>query len=59
MQIRRGRVGKWTYATVAAILAIVLLFWFEWLGSERSLTTTEVPVSQPVAKQKTGLHVEK
>jgi hypothetical protein len=40
-------------------LALALLFWLEWLGSERPLTTTEAPVSQPVAKQETGLHVEK
>lgn len=59
MQIRRGKSAKWIYAVGAAILAIVLLFWLEWLGSEQPLKTIEVPVSQPVAKQKTGLHVEK
>lgn len=59
MQIRRGRTARWTYGGGAAILALALLFWLEWLGSERPLTTTEVPVSQPVAKQETGLHVEK
>ncbi len=59
MQIRRARKTMWIYGAGAAILAVALLFWLEWLGSERPITTTEVPVSQPVTNQKTGLHVEK
>ncbi len=59
MAFERARTSRWIYIAGAAISAVVLMFWLEWLGSERPMTTIEVPVSQPVAKQKTGLHVEK
>lgn len=59
MSVRRGGMVRWTYVVSAVILGAGLLFWFEWLGSERPLTITEVPVSQPAAKQETGLDVEK
>ena len=59
MTVQRARTTRWIYGAGAAILAVALLFWLEWLGSERPITTTEVPVSQLAAKQKTGLHVEK
>ena len=59
MNVRRGRMVRWTYAVGAAIAVVMLLFWLEWLGSERPLTMTEVTVSQPAAKQETGPHVEK
>lgn len=59
MNERRGRIVRWTYAIGVAIAGVILLFWLEWLGSERPLTMTEVTVSQPAAKQETGLDVEK
>ena len=59
MNVRRGRMVRWTYAVGAAIAVVMLLFWLEWLGSERPLTMTEVTVSQPAAKQETGPDVEK
>ena len=59
MNERHGRIVRWRYAVGVAIAGVILLFWLEWLGSERPLTMTEVTVSQPAAKQETGLDVEK
>ena len=59
MNVRRGRMVRWTYVAGAAIVGLLILFWLEWMGSERPLTVTEVPVSQPAEKQKTSLNVEK
>jgi hypothetical protein len=52
--MRFGRVSRWIYLIGAVILAAVLLLGLEWLGSEKPLMKTEVPVMQPAAKQKTG-----
>ena len=57
--MRRGRMVRWTYVAGAAIVVLLILFWLEWMGGERPLMVTEVPVSQPAEKQKTSLNVEK
>jgi len=59
MNMRRGRMVRWTYVAGAAIVVLLILFWLEWMGGERPLMVTEVPVSQPAEKQKTSLNVEK
>ena len=59
MNVRRGRMVRWIYVVGAAIVGVILLFWLEWLGSERPLTVTEVTVSQPATTQESGLNVEK
>jgi hypothetical protein len=57
--MRRGRVSWWIYLAIALALAIIAVFWLEWLGSERPLAKTEQPVTLPAPNKKTGSQVEK
>jgi hypothetical protein len=47
MRIWREGMAHWTYIVGAALLAIGMLIWLEWLGSERPVTRAEVPVRLP------------
>ncbi|MBL0924100.1 MAG: hypothetical protein IBJ12_06480 [Sphingomonadaceae bacterium] len=48
--VRGGR-KKWLLWSVpVAIIAITLLLWLEWLGSERPLQIKEIPVGIPAEK---------
>ena len=46
----RGRVPMFA---VLALLAIALLFFFEWLGSEQPQIWVESPIAVPVANDQT------
>lgn len=50
MNVWHGGKVRWTYVAGAAIVGLLILFWLEWMGSERPLMVTEVPVSQPAEK---------
>jgi hypothetical protein len=59
MSIQRRGGNRWKLLVIAAIIAIALLFWLEWLGSERSQRLTEIPVATPDTKEKTGSKIDR
>jgi hypothetical protein len=56
--LRRGS-NRWKLLLIAAIFAVALIFWLEWLGSERQRTVNEIPIAAPDARTKTGSNIDK
>jgi hypothetical protein len=56
--LRRGS-NRWKLLLSAAIFAVALIFWLEWLGSEKQQTVTEIPIAAPDARTKTGSNIDK